>query len=61
MMSKKRIMMAYEIFYNNNKEKALSYFQDVVKLSKRYPVKGDADMELMLVNWMKESKLPISD
>ena len=60
MMSKKRIMMAYEIFYNNNKEKALSYFQDVVKLSKRYPVKGDADMELMLVNWMKESELHIS-
>jgi len=54
MISKKRVMMAYEIFYNNNKQKALSYYEEAIKLSKKYPVKGDADMELMLVNWIKE-------
>ncbi|WP_346930774.1 hypothetical protein, partial [Clostridium sp.] len=54
MISKKRVMMAYEIFYNNNKQKALSYYEEAIKLSRKYPVKGDADMELMLVNWIKE-------
>jgi len=54
MIGKKRVMMAYEIFYNNNKQKALSYYEEAIKLSKKYPVKGDADMELMLVNWIKE-------
>lgn len=55
MLGKKRVMMAYEFFYNNNKEKALNYYEDTIKLSKKYPVKGDADMELMLVNWIKET------
>lgn len=54
MIGKKRVMMAYEIFYNNNKQKALSYYEEAIELSKKYPVKGDADMELMLVNWIKE-------
>lgn len=54
MIGKKRVMMAYEIFYNNNKQKALSYYEEAIELSKKYPVKGDADMELMLVNWIKK-------
>lgn len=64
MMGKKRVMMAYELF-NNNKEKAIKYYEDAIKLSKKHPVKGDADMELMLVNWimdilMNENKNPIN-
>ncbi len=55
MIGKKRIMMAYEAFYNNN-EKALGYYEEAIKLSEKYPVKGDAEMELMLVNWIKEMK-----
>lgn len=57
MLGKKRVMMAYEFFYNNNNEKALNYYEDTIKLSKKYPVKGDADMELMLVNWIKETMI----
>jgi len=49
-------MMAYEAFYNNNNEKALGYYEEAIKLSEKYPVKGDAEMELMLVNWIKEMK-----
>lgn len=56
MIGKKRIMMAYETFYNNNNEKALGYYEEAIKLSEKYPVKGDAEMELMLVNWIKEMK-----
>lgn len=54
MISKKRLLMAYEGFYNEDKSKALKYYEDTKQLAKKYPVKGDADMELMIVEWIKE-------
>jgi len=47
--------MAYEIFYNKDSEKAINYYEDTRKLAMKYPVKGEADMELMLVNWMRKT------
>ena len=54
MIGKKRLLMAYEAFYNEDKAKALEHYKDLKKLHKSYPVKGEADMELMLADWMKE-------
>ena len=54
MISKKRLLMAYEGFYNEDKNKALRYYEDTKQLAKKYPVKGDSDMELMIVEWIRE-------
>lgn len=54
MISKTRLLMAYEAFYNEDKEKALEYYNQLLKLYDDYPVKGEADMELMLGNWIKD-------
>ena len=54
MISKKRILMAYEGFYNEDKNRALKYYEDTKHLAKEYPIKGEADMELMLIDWVKE-------
>lgn len=54
MIGKKRLLMAYEGFYNEDKDKVLKYYEDTKQLAKEYPVKGEADMELMLVEWIKE-------
>ena len=53
MISKKRLLMAYEGFYNEDKNKALKYYEDTKQLAKKYPVKGEADMELMIIEWLK--------
>ena len=55
MLGKKRLLMGYEIFYNKDREKAINYYEDTRKLAMKYPVKGEADMELMLVNWMMKT------
>lgn len=55
MIGKKRLLMAYEGFYNNNKIEALKYYEETKQLAKSYPVKGESDMELMLVGWIKEN------
>ncbi|MBU3111914.1 site-2 protease family protein [Clostridium lacusfryxellense] len=55
MIGKKRLLMAYEGFYNKDKIKALKYYEETKQLAKSYPVKGEADMELMLVDWIKEN------
>lgn len=55
MIGKKRLLMAYEIFYSKDREKAINYYEDTRKLAMKYPVKGEADMELMLVNWMRKT------
>ena len=47
--------MAYEDFYNENKNKALNYYEDTKLIAKKDTVKGDADMELMIVEWIKEN------
>lgn len=54
MLGKKRFMMAYEGFYNNDKEKALEYYEELKDLYNHYPVKGEAEMELMLGKLVKE-------
>lgn len=54
MLGKKRLLMAYEGFYNKDKNQALKYYEDIRKLAEEYPIKGDADMELMISNWIKE-------
>ncbi len=54
MIGKKRLLMAYEAFYNEDKAKALEYYKELKKLYESYPVKGEADMELMLADWIKD-------
>lgn len=54
MIGKKKLLMAYEAFYNEDKNKALKYYEETKQLAKKYPIKGEADMELMLVEWVKE-------
>lgn len=56
MPNKKRLLMAYEVFYNNNKENAKKYYEELKQLANKYPIKGEADMELMLANWILEKK-----
>ncbi len=48
MLSKKRIMMAYEGLYRGNRERGLIHFQELKKLAKTYPIKGEIKMEMML-------------
>jgi len=54
-ISKKRFLMAYEAFYEKDLDKALEYFKEGEVLALKYPVKGEAEMELMLTNWIKNS------
>lgn len=54
MVGKKRFMMAYEGFYNGDKEKAMEYYEELKDLYKHYPIKGEGEMELMLGNYIKE-------
>lgn len=54
MIGKKRILMAYEAFYNEDKDKALKYYEELKELAKKYPIKGEADMELMISDWIRE-------
>lgn len=53
MISKKRFLMAYEGFYNKDEDKALKYYEDLKQLAGKYPIKGEAEMELMIGDWMK--------
>lgn len=54
MLSKKRIMMAYHALYRENKERALEYHRELKSLAEKYPVKAEADMELMLGRYILE-------
>lgn len=54
MLSKKRIMMAYEGIYRGNRERGLIHFQELKKLAKTYPVKGEIQMEIMLGKIIEE-------
>lgn len=54
MIGKKRFLMAYEAFYNRDKNKAMGYYQEIQKMARKYPVKGEADMELMLADYIKD-------
>lgn len=48
MIGKKRFLMAYEGFHKKDKEEALKYYDELKDLYKHYPIKAEADMELML-------------
>ena len=50
MPSKKRLLIAYEAYYNKDKTRALEYYEEFLKLYNKYPIKGEAEMELDLVN-----------
>lgn len=54
MISKNRLMMAYEAYYNKNEIEALEYYEEIKDLVKKSPVKGDSDMELMIANYIVE-------
>ncbi|WP_139902999.1 hypothetical protein [Clostridium thermarum] len=54
MLGRYRLLMAYEGFYNGDREKALEHYEAAKQIAKKYPVKGDAEMELMLMDWIKE-------
>ncbi len=54
MLNKKRIMMAYEILYKKNQERGWKYFQELKELADKYPIRGEADMELMLADYLKD-------
>lgn len=53
--SKQRLIMAYEIYYNKDMNKALEHYEEGKKLALNSPVKGDSDMEIMLLDWLKEN------
>lgn len=58
MINKKRFLMAYELFYNEDIDKGLKYYEEIKDMAKNHPIKGEAQMELMLA---KEIKRKISD
>ncbi len=54
MLSTKRFQMAYEAFYNDDKEKALKIYDEIIKKAHTYPLEGEADMEIMLADYLKD-------
>jgi folate-dependent tRNA-U54 methylase TrmFO/GidA len=54
MISKKRFLMAYEDLYNEDKNKALEHYEAAKVLASKYPIKGEADTELRIMEWVKE-------
>ena len=49
-----RILMAYEGLYKKNREKAMEYMEKAKEIEKTYPYKGDAKLELGLINLVLE-------
>lgn len=52
--NKKRLMMAYEAFYQKNEQQATEYYNQLLKTAAMYPVKAEAEMEVMLGECVKE-------
>lgn len=52
MISKKRVMMSYELLFNGDEEKAMELYEQGKALAKSYPIKGEIEMELMLMNYL---------
>lgn len=52
MISKARIRMCYELLYNKNIEKAREIYEEGKALAKTYPIKGEIEMELMLMEYL---------
>jgi hypothetical protein len=54
LIGKKRFLMAYEGFYNKNLGKAMEHYKSAKSLAKKYPIKGDAESELMIMEWIEQ-------
>jgi hypothetical protein len=54
MIAKKRFLMAYEGFYNKDQGKALEYYNSAKSLAEKYPIKGEAESELMIMEWIEQ-------
>lgn len=54
--NKKRLLMALEAHYYQNEEVMQQYFKELLKTAETYPVRGEAEMEIMLGNWVKDSQ-----
>lgn len=52
MISKKRVMMSYELLFNRDEEKAMELYEQGKALAKSYPIKGEIEMELMLMDYL---------
>lgn len=52
MISKKRVMMSYELLFNRDEEKAMELYEQGKALRKSYPIKGEIKMELMLMDYL---------
>lgn len=54
MIGKKRVLLAYEAFYNRDTNLALKQYEKIKHLASKYAIKGEADMELMISDWIIE-------
>lgn len=53
-INRKRFLMAYEWFHNQNKDKALDHYRQLQEQAPNYHNAGEAKMELKLGAWLKE-------
>lgn len=53
--NKQRMLMALEVHYYKNEEVMQQCFEKLLKTAETYPVRGEAQMEIMLGNWLKTS------
>ena len=53
--NKQRLLMALEAHHYKNEEVMQQCFEKLLKTAKTYPVRGEAQMEIMLGNWLKAS------
>lgn len=56
MINKKRFLLAYELYYNEDRNKALEIYEELKDLAKTYPIKGEAKMEISICQWMVYEK-----
>lgn len=56
MISKKRVMMAYELLYNKDEKRAEELHEAGKALAKTYPIKGEIAMEIMLMDYVESLK-----
>jgi len=54
MIDKKRFLMAYQAFYNDNKDRAIKHYKEIQEMADNYPIKGGAEMELMLAGNIRD-------
>lgn len=57
MVGKRRLMYAYYLLMENDKDKAYHELKRFEKYIKSYPIKGTIDLELELINYINEKSL----